>query len=104
MGIFQIFIEGGDSKIIYREIPTTLKEEVLEEKLIATEVKWYRVDSVLPAEGCEVPDGKMNDEEWDKNGSRNVADRYGAHKMGGDIKSAIRGEKVLKVQYDPPYN
>ena len=54
-------------------------------------MKWYGVDSVLPDEGCEVPDGGMNDEEWDKNGNRNVADSDDTHKMGGDIKSAIGG-------------
>ena len=32
------------------------------------------VDSVPPDEGCEVLDGEVTDEKWDKNGNRYVAD------------------------------
>ena len=40
-------------------------------------VKWKLdevVDSVLPDEGCEVLGGEVNDEEWDKNDSKNATD------------------------------
>ena len=37
------------------------------------------VDSVPPDEGCAVLDEEMNDEEWDKNGNKNVADSNDTH-------------------------
>ena len=50
------------------------------------------VDSVPPDKGCEVEwDGKMNDEEWDKNGNKKVADSDDNHhviKLGGLLQNA----------------
>ena len=36
-------------------------------------------DSVLPDEGCKVLDGEGNDEEWDKNDNKNMADSDDIH-------------------------
>ena len=48
------------------------------------------VDSVPPDEDFEVLDGKINDEEWDRNGNENVADSDNTHKLikwgGGQYK------------------
>ena len=46
------------------------------------------VHSVPLDEGCEVLDGEMNDEGWDKNGNKNVADTDDTHnlmKRGGAL-------------------
>ena len=43
-------------------------------------MKIGRVDaSVPPDEGCEVLDGVVNHEEWDKNDNNNVADSDDTH-------------------------
>ena len=39
------------------------------------------VDGAPPGEGCEVFDGKMNDEEWDRNDNENVADSNDTHNV-----------------------
>ena len=63
------------------------------------------VDSVPPDEGCEALDGEMNDEEWDKNGNKNIADSDDIHnviKLGGGISmQCYMWEKFVIVQYDP---
>ena len=51
-------------------------------------MEWL-VDSVSPDEGCEWLDGEMNNEVWDKHGSKNVADSDDTHNLikwlGGGI-------------------
>ena len=52
------------------------------------------VDSVLPDEGYEGRDGEMNDEEWDKNGNKDVADSDHTQsliKLGGIIVKCYSG-------------
>ena len=47
------------------------------------------VHIVTPNEGCEVLDGEVNDEEWDKNDNQNVADSddtYNLIKWGGHFR------------------
>ena len=39
------------------------------------------VDSVPPDEDCEVPDGEVNDEEWDRNDNKYIADSDDTHIM-----------------------
>ena len=39
------------------------------------------MDSVLTDENFEVLDGEMNDEEWDKNGNKNLADSDDSHDL-----------------------
>ena len=39
------------------------------------------VDSFPPDEGCEVLDEEMNEEEWDKNGNKNVTDSNDTHNL-----------------------
>jgi len=61
------------------------------------------VDSVPPDKCCEVLNGGVNDEEWDKSDNRNVADSDDGHilvKWGVIIKCYV-GSKVSNVQYDP---
>ena len=83
--IFPDFHKVGEVMIKWptREIPTTLKE--IEEVVILTDgVKWKFdgvVDSVPPDEGYEVLDWEMNDEEWDKNDSKHVADSDDTYNM-----------------------
>ena len=49
--------------------------------------RWYYVKigwsgwQCSPDEDCEVLDGEVNDEAWDKNGNKNVADSDDTHNL-----------------------
>ena len=64
-------------------------------------------DSVLPDEGCKVLDGEGNDEEWDKNDNKNVADSDDTHilvKEGGRCKMQYGVKIFKKFNMTAPYN
>ena len=86
-------------------VPTIHKG--IKEVMIRTDgVKWKLddvVESVQPHERREVLDGEVNDEEWDKNDNKNVADsddnqHFG--KMGGHYKmlQGVQYETTLQLR------
>ena len=66
------------------------------------------VDSVPPDEGCEVLDGEVTDEKWDKNGNRYFADSDDTQNLmklggGGHYKVQQRVKNFKKCDMIP-YN
>ena len=61
------------------------------------------VDSAPPDEGCELPGGEMNYEEWDINHNDNIADNNDIHILIqlGVITNAVVGKNFKKCNTIP---